>query len=433
VRLTIVGVLAFACYRLRAIITTICVGAIIAYVLDPIVEWMVRRPGFAAAHGAVNRRIAGLLRPVSRPGVSPGASRPAARAGACPHGISRHNLRTIATLYVFVLAFVVLWKGTALVVTPFVSEFNAARSPAAQKTALANKDRLIAWYNQRAPDWARSDKIEDALRHSDYGRTVSSYVAQIGERVLDAARNVVEVVLLPVLAFYFIIDGRRLRRDFVALVPRSRWRETVRMLYEFNRIMRAFVAGQFLLCVLAGVVVGTFLALLHVRFPVILGVIAGITRAIPIIGPIVGGIPIILLTLVMKGFTTALIVLSFFTFMHFAESKFIMPMIIGDRMDLHPVVIIVVLLVGGEMGGLLVGGSLGSLLGMFFAAPLAALVRVMIRRYWLHIRTPGRSASPATRARNRPAATVAGNDPASAPEVDSAPIPQTVPAGANDD
>src|SRR5581483_1816296 len=144
----------------------------------------------------------------------------------------------------------------------------------------------------------------------------------------------------------------------------------------------------------AGVVVGVGLALLNVKYPVILGVLAGITRAIPIISPIIGGFPIVLLTLVTKGLGTALAVLAFFTFLHFAESKFIMPLIIGDRMELHPVIIIVVLLIGGNLGGLLIGGQLGALLGMFFAAPVAALVRVMVRRYWLHIRAGARPASP---------------------------------------
>jgi predicted PurR-regulated permease PerM len=113
-----------------------------------------------------------------------------------------------------------------------------------------------------------------------------------------------------------------------------------------------------------------------------LGVLAGITRAIPIIGPIVGGIPIVLLSL-KSGTGVALAVLSFFTILHLVESKFIMPLIIGDKMELHPVVIIIVLLVGGEVGGTLIGAPFGSLLGMFFAAPVAALIKVMIRRYWL--------------------------------------------------
>jgi predicted PurR-regulated permease PerM len=164
------------------------------------------------------------------------------------------------------------------------------------------------------------------------------------------------------------------------------------MTNEFNRIMRAFVVGQVILCALAGIVVGVGLAALSVQYPFVLGVLAGVTRAIPIIGPIIGGIPIVVLTLVTKGPATALAVLGFFTFLHFAESKFIMPLLIGDRMELHPVVIIVVLIAGGEIGGLLIGGTIGSLLGMFFAAPIASIVRVMVRRYWLGLRhTPDRS------------------------------------------
>src|SRR5262249_41988136 len=159
-------------------------------------------------------------------------------------------------------------------------------------------------------------------------------------------KNIVEIVILPVLAFYFLIDGRKLKHEFVALLPRKRLPECVRMINEFNRIMRAFIVGQFILCLLAGLIVGGGLWLLGVKFPFILGVLAGITRAIPIIGPIIGGIPIILLALATKGPGVALAVLGFFTFMHFAESKFIMPMLIGDRMELHPVIILLVLLIG---------------------------------------------------------------------------------------
>ena len=98
------------------------------------------------------------------------------------------------------------------------------------------------------------------------------------------------------------------------------------------------------------------------------------TRAIPIIGPIFAGIPIVLLALVTRGMAVAAGVLVFFSILHFVESKFILPLLVGDRLDLHPVVIIVVLLIGEEFGGLL---------GMFFAAPVAALVRVALLRYWL--------------------------------------------------
>jgi len=142
--------------------------------------------------------------------------------------------------------------------------------------------------------------------------------------------------------------------------------------------MYSFVVGQAILCAIAGVVVGLGLWMLNVKYPLTLGLLAGLTRAIPIIGPIIGGIPIIGLALVTRGLAVSLAVLAFFTILHFVESKFVMPYLIGDRMKLHPVVIIVVLLIGQEFGGLL---------GMFFAAPFAALLRVIIRRYWLDCRS----------------------------------------------
>jgi predicted PurR-regulated permease PerM len=149
------------------------------------------------------------------------------------------------------------------------------------------------------------------------------------------------------------------------------------MVHVFNGIMHSYIIGQGILCVLAGVIVGIGLWLLRMDYWLILGLLAGFTRAIPIIGPILGGIPIILLAFITKGFAVALGVLIFFTLLNFAESKFIMPYIIGDRMNLHPLVIIIVLLIGEEFGGLL---------GMFFAAPIAALVRELLRRYWLKSR-----------------------------------------------
>ncbi|HLV80818.1 MAG TPA: AI-2E family transporter [Chthonomonadaceae bacterium] len=389
-RLALLAVIFFALYRLRNIITTLFVAAIIAYVLDPLVEWLCRQRGFVQFHSGLSAgavRIGEALRRVLAPSTPPAPA---------PVPVHRHVARVYATIYVFLFAILVVWQGARLIVTPFVAEFRAATSPAGRRQAVETKKRVLDWYDEHAPTWARSDKVQEQINKSHFLDYVSTIAAQAGQHVLESLKNIIDIVLLPVLAFYFLIDGRKLKHEFVSLLPRSRIPEALRILREFNRIMRAFVVGQFILCLLAGVVVGAGLALLQVRYPIILGVVAGLTRAIPIIGPIVGGIPIVLLALVTKGFGVGLAVLAFFTFLHFAESKFIMPMIIGDRMELHPVVIIVVLLIGGEVGGLLIGGQIGALLGMFFAAPVAAIIRVLVRRYWLHVRArPSRGLPPA--------------------------------------
>ena len=379
-RLVVVGVTLYACYRLRNIITTVFIAAIIAYTLNPLVDWLCRQDSFVRVHQMITR-VAAQCQIAYRRSIHQQLVTPTGRVR-----IHRHVLRVYATLYVFVLSVFALWWGTRLIVTPFVSEIKIATSPAKVQEITDRINDRLEEYDEDAPDWRSSDKIREQIKKIDFSKVAQGVFAELGQKALDSAKNIVEIVVLPVLAFYFLIDGRKLKHEFVALMPRRHLRETVRMVNEFNRIMRDFVVGQVILCALAGVVVGVGLAALRVQYPFVMGVLAGITRAIPIIGPIIGGIPIVILTLVSKGPGTALAVLGFFTLLHLVESKFIMPKLIGDRMELHPVIIIVVLIAGGEIGGVLIGGSIGSLLGMFFAAPVASIIRVMIRRYWLGMR-----------------------------------------------
>lgn len=330
--------------RLHLLIIYIVIATILAYIMCPIATWMARRSILV------------------------------------PKRWSMHMRRSVTTFYVLILVFVGGYFSVKFMLSPFVTQitdvarnWNTDYKPRFDSYIATARD----WYTEHLkPEWR--EKIERAAQDSGGGEAVQKQVAAVagnlGHALGGVAHQVVEIVLLPVLAFYFALDSRRIKHEFVALL-RPRWRrETSRMIYEFNQIMYSYVIGQAILCALAGVFIGLLLAALNVPFALTLGLLAGFTRAIPIVGPILGGIPIIVMTLITAGLGTAVTILIIFTILHFAESKFIMPKLIGDRMDLHPVVIIVVLLIGQEFGGLL---------GMFFAPPLAALLRVVIRRYWL--------------------------------------------------
>ena len=197
-------------------------------------------------------------------------------------------------------------------------------------------------------------------------------------RVLDATltglAKIMDVILIPILAFYFVLDGHALRNEFLALLPRRRLREAFHLLRESSSIMQSYIIAQFWLCVIAGVVVYIGLSAIGMKYALILGLLAGFTRAIPIIGPVIGGIPIVLLALIVPGggLLLAVKILTFFSLLHLIESKLLMPKFIGHRIHLHAALVIIVLLIGGEFFGLL---------GMFLAAPLAAIGRVLIAHY----------------------------------------------------
>ena len=182
--------------------------------------------------------------------------------------------------------------------------------------------------------------------------------------------------MIPVLAFYFTLDAKALRNEALFLVPRPQIRPTLAILSEGGAILRDYIIAQFWLAVIAGVAVGVGLKCIGMDYALILGIFAGITRAIPVIGPLLGGIPVVLLSFVygaQSGNPMLWVwVTVFFTALHLIESKFVMPKFLGHRLHLHAAVIIIALLIGGEFFGLI---------GMFLAAPVAALIRVLVMHY----------------------------------------------------
>jgi len=185
-----------------------------------------------------------------------------------------------------------------------------------------------------------------------------------------------ELVLIPVLAFYFLLDYKSLTHEIYALAPGRKRRAALRIGRSVGEILQSYVFGQLILCAIAGILTGVFLSIVGMPYVVVLALFAAITRAIPIIGPVLSGIPIVLVGLVYSGGHVALplYLLAFVVVMHFAESKFLMPKLIGYRLNLHPAAVIIVLLIGAEFLGII---------GMFLAAPVAAIVRELIRLYYI--------------------------------------------------
>ena len=343
VRLALLAFAGYFLWRVRTILTDVLVAAVLAFALIGPTDWLCRF------------RIK-ALRPRAQ------------RLGA-------------ALLVFFALGYLVV-AGTALMVSPFVTQLHglASNLPAYEHKIAGYAASLRATYDGLPPDLkAFLHKQGDA---GGAGVSPGAWVQTALAATMSGISRIVDVILIPVLAFYFVLDGHALRNEFLVLVPRRRVREALALLRESSAIMRTYVIAQLWLCVIAGVVVYLGLSLIGMPYALILGLLAGVTRAIPIIGPIIGGIPIVLLAAVLPpehggGLALAAKVLVFFSLLHLFESKLLMPKFIGHRIHLHAAVVIVVLLIGAEFFGLL---------GMFLAAPLAAIGRVLVAHYVLRPR-----------------------------------------------
>lgn len=300
-------------------------------------------------------------------------------------GIGRRTQRLMATIVVFLAFFGLLAGAVTLSVPPvqyeareFVEKFGGYKESAAKLLENA------------ASAYARSvpEQIQRQIERIDYSRVAAmatDYVRRVLGIVTSSIGFVVELVLIPVLAFYFVFDYKTLTREIYGLFPRNRRREAIKIGRSVGHVLQSYIFGQLILCAIAGVLTGLFLTVLSVPYVVVLAVFAGVTRAIPVIGPVISGVPIVLVGLLnFSGPAVPLALLVFVTVMHFAESKFIMPLLIGERLHLHPAVVIVALLVGAEFFGLA---------GMFLAAPAAAVLRELLRHYYINPRCAARAAN----------------------------------------
>ena len=337
VRLAVLAFAAYFVWRVRTILTDVLVASILAFALIGPVNWLCQF------------RVP--------------------RIGARTH-------RLIATLLVFFALGYVVFAGATLMVSPFVDQVHglASNLPLYQRKIAQYAAELQALYNGLPPD------VRTLLHRPEGaggGFSPAPWLQSILLATVSGLARIVDLILIPVLAFYFVLDGRALRNEFLALIPPRRVREALSLMRESSGIMRTYIIAQLWLCVIAGVVVYAGLSLIHMPYALVLGLLAGFTRAIPIIGPILGGIPIVLLAAVLPpdhggGIALALKVLVFFSALHLFESKLLMPKFIGHRIHLHAAVVIIVLLIGAEFFGLL---------GMFLAAPLAAIGRILVAYY----------------------------------------------------
>ena len=194
--------------------------------------------------------------------------------------------------------------------------------------------------------------------------------------VRETATFVVEVLIFLVVTFYLVLDAPRIRDSFFRLFPTQYRPEAMAVLGRINRVLGAYIRGQFFLIVLMSTATWIFLGLiLKVRFALVLSLLTGVLEIIPFIGPITAGAVATSVALFQPndfgwpslGFAGA-VVLVYFVLRH-TEDYLVIPNVIGRIVQLHPIIVIFSVLAGVVLGGIL---------GMLVAVPVAATVKVIL-------------------------------------------------------
>ncbi len=196
------------------------------------------------------------------------------------------------------------------------------------------------------------------------------------QAVFNAAGAVVELFVVPIITFYFMKDGARMRDNFIELFPAPHRLQLAIVLQEIREILGAYLTGQLIMSCIISTVIFIGMWSMDIPYSILIAALAAVTEWIPIIGPIIGAVPAVALGAVM-GFSVAAKVLIFYIIVQQIDGHIIMPKVMGSAISLHPVVIVIALLVAGALFGVK---------GMMLAVPVTAILQVLAKHMWYYNR-----------------------------------------------
>ncbi len=281
-------------------------------------------------------------------------------------GCSRAVAVSIITL-VAILIFVLL----ILLVIPTLVE----QTSQLIDTAPELFQRLQAFLTERFPSLVDA---ESTIRQQllKIGETIQSKGAEFVNGVLSSALGLINVVILlvvvPVVAFYLLLDWDNMTAKVDELLPRDHAPTIRKIAKDIDNTLASFIRGQGTVCLILGTYYAIALMIAGLNFGLVVGFVAGLISFIPYVGALVGGVLAIGLAIFQfwGEWVSIGIVAAIFALGQFLEGNILTPKLVGSSVGLHPVWLIFALSVFGSLFGFV---------GMLVAVPVAAMIGVIAR------------------------------------------------------
>ena len=314
--------------------------------------------------------------------------------------------RTAAVIVVFVLMGLVL-VGAVLLLVPMIE--------AQVRSLMESLPRYVEWVRGTALPWIEArvgvsigafepERLVEALRGhwQQAGGVAATVLGGISRSGLAVLAWVANLLLVPVLTFYFLRDWDALVARVRELLPRPLEPTVSQLARESDEVLGGFLRGQLSVMVALGTIYALGLWLVGIDLALLIGLLAGLVSFVPYLGVIVGAGAALVAALVQHGdWLHVLLVVGVFSVGQVLESFVLTPWLVGDRIGLHPVAVIFAVMAGGQLFGFL---------GVLLALPVAAVVMVLLRYAHRRYTASGLYGAPPPDAVPLPAGE--GNDPA---------------------
>jgi predicted PurR-regulated permease PerM len=292
--------------------------------------------------------------------------------------------RGLAAGLVILILIIAMMAVVATPVAAVPSIQQAVESMQEEATSVVNE---IDSFLRQPPIEVMGYSLDLSELYDELSTLLRSFISSVAQGTLNVALNIASgflwLIFILMVTFYLLKDADRIVTWMDRLPPQDYREDFARLRQEITEVWQAFLRGQLLLGLVIAIVVTIGCMALGVRYAPVLGLRAGLLEVIPNIGPTVASVPAILLALFqentplgMSNFWYAALVAGMYILIQQLENNLIVPRIMGRTLNLHPILVLV---------GVVVGGSLGGVLGMLLAAPTLATLKVIGRYVFCRI------------------------------------------------
>lgn len=240
---------------------------------------------------------------------------------------------------------------------------------------------LVSGTEQRFKVFFKLYNINFSQAINDWIVTKTQQLSSVLPSVVSGSLTV--LILTPFFAYFMLQDGRRFTRTLMTLVPNSIFEIALDLQHQLNEQMGGFIRARFLEAAIVGVVVWLGLQVAGFPYASLLGLFAGLTNLIPYLGPLIGAVPAILIALVSEDGMIAstmslnlIIITSIYFFAQLVDIVFIIPFVVAKIVNLHPVTVVIVIIIGSQVMGIL---------GMMISIPIASAMKLVFQTFYRHL------------------------------------------------
>ena len=280
--------------------------------------------------------------------------------------VKNHQVsRTFAVAIVFLLLIAIIVSALSFLIPNILNQVEQLIQNMPEYIKSFQRFLTKVLQQKNLPPW-----IVDLTKDVD----INAYTKEIEESLSGFAKNfmvtsvTVTIVTVPFMLFYMLKDGHKLVPTVTGIFSEKQANRIGELLEKMSETISKYISGQAIECLFVGTCTAIGYGIVGVPFALLIGIFAGITNMIPYIGPYIGLLPALILALSNSVRQTILVIIVCVVVQQI-DGNLIYPNVIGKSLDIHPLTIIIILLVAGNLAGLL---------GMLLAVPVYAVIKVIV-------------------------------------------------------